>query len=282
MNSLDSLNARVLVKTTVPARSTRDPFVSPGTPAPDELRRTLLLAAPLVALGLVGCATVRRREQLPLAVAPFSTAPRTDGLPPGWEELVLRRDLPRTRYQVAGLPGRRVLHASGHGASGLRHKLHADPIASPWLEWSWRTREVPAGMNVERSETDDSPARLAVAFQGDERRLAFRDRALYELVELITGERLSYATLMYVWDAQLPVGTIANYARTSRIRYLVVESGPERTGRWLRYRRNLAADFRQVFGEDPGVVESVGVITDGDDLRVELDTLYGDIRLLPA
>lgn len=246
----------------------------------EELRRTLLLAAPLVALGLGGCVTVRRHELLPQVVAPFSTAPNADQLPPGWGELVLRRDLPHTRYQVADLYGRRVLHASGHGGSGLRCKVHVDPLADFWLEWSWRTRAVPAGMNVERSETDDSPARVAVAFQGDERRLSFRDRALYELVELITGERLPFATLMYVWDAQLPVGTVAHYPRTSRIRYLVVESGSERTGRWLRYRRNLAADFRQVFGEEPGAVESVGVMTDGDDLRVDLDTWYGDIRLL--
>lgn len=255
---------------------------SPGADAPDELRRTLLRAASLAMLGLGGCATVRRREPPPQVVAPFSTAPDTNRLPSGWDELVLRRDLPRTRYELADLLGRRVLHASGHGASGLRCKVRVDPLTHHWLEWSWRTRDVPAGMNVKRSETDDSPARLAVAFQGDERRLAFRDRALFELVELITGERLSYATLMYVWDAQLPVGTVANYARTSRIRYLVVESGRERTGRWLRYRRDLVADFRQVFSEDPGVVESVGVITDGDDLHVDLDTWYGDIRLAPA
>ena len=239
-------------------------------------------AAALVTLGLGGCVTVGRREALPSAVAAFSAATEIDRLPSGWEELVLRRDLPRTSYQVADLHGRRALHASGHGGSGLRCKVHVDPLADLWLEWSWRTRDVPAGMNVARSETDDSPARVAVAFQGDERRLTLRDRALYELVELITGERLPYATLMYVWDAQLPVGTIANYPRTSRIRYLVVESGRERAGRWLHYRRNLAADFRQVFGEEPGVVQSVGVMTDGDDLRADLDTWYGDIGLAPA
>ena len=86
-------------------------------------------------------------------------------------------------------------------------------------------------MCVLRSETDDSPARLVLAFDGDERDLSARDRAVFELVHLITGERLPYATLMYVWDAQLPVGTIVNYSRTSRIRYLVVESGPARAGR---------------------------------------------------
>jgi hypothetical protein len=249
---------------------------------PDELRRTLLRGIPLVTLGVAGCAPLRRRELLPQAVAPFSTAPRSEGLPPGWDEVILRRDLPRTRYQVSDLHGRRVLHASGRGASGLRCKVHVDPAAHLWVEWAWQTSEVPTGMNVARSETDDSPARVAIAFQGDEQRLVFRERVLSELVELLTGERLPYATLMYVWDAQLPVGTIANYPRSSRIRYLVVESGPERTGRWLRYRRDVFEDYRQVFNEEPGGLESVGVMTDGDDLHVDLDTWYGDIRLAAA
>lgn len=255
------------------------PFVLSGAAAtrPDPLRRALLGVPSVVALALAGCVSLPR--ELPQRVAPFSTARELDGLPRGWEEVVMRRDLPLTNYRLTDLDGRRVLRASGRGASGLRCRLHADPQTVPWMRWSWRTREVPPGMCVQRSETDDSPARMVVAFHGDELSLSMRDRAVFELVHLITGQRLPYATLMYVWDAQLPVGTVVNYARTSRIRYLVVESGSERAGRWLRYERDLVEDFRHVFGEDPGWVDSVGLMTDSDDLKVDVETWYGDIRL---
>ena len=259
---------RALAEATPPCRTAA---------VPDPTRRALLGIAPILALGLAGCVTLKR--ELPKAVAPFSKAPELDVLPRGWEELVLRRDLPRTDYRAAEFDGRRVLRASGHGASGVRCRVDIDPRAAPNLQWSWWTREVPPGMCVNRSETDDSPARVAVAFHGDEQRLSARDRALYELVHLLTGERLPFATLMYVWDAQLPVDTVVSYARTARIRYLVVESGHERARRWLRYERNVWEDYRSVFGEDPGPIESVGVITDGDDLRVDVETWYGDIRL---
>lgn len=244
---------------------------------PDALRRGLLVLPGVIAMGLVGCAT--RPREVMQRVALFSTARELDGLPRGWEEVVMRRDLPLTEYRLAELDGRRVLHASGRGASGLRCRVQLGPQAAPWLRWSWRTRVVPPGMCVQRSETDDSPARVVVAFHGNEQDLSLRDRAVFELVHLITGQRLPYATLMYVWDAQLPVGTVVNYSRTSRIRYLVVESGPERTGRWLRYERDLVEDFRRVFGEEPGPVDSVGLMTDGDDLKVDVETWYGDIRL---
>jgi hypothetical protein len=255
------------------------PLVLSGAAAtrPDALRRALLGVPSVVALALAGCVSLPR--ELPQRVAPFSTARELDGLPRGWEEVVMRRDLPLTDYRLAELDGHRVLRARGRGASGLRHRLHLDPQAVPWMRWSWRTRVVPPGMCVQRTETDDSPARMVVAFHGDELDLSMRDRAVFELVHLITGQRLPYATLMYVWDAQLPVGTVVNYARTSRIRYLVVESGRERAGRWLRYERDLVEDFRQVFGEEPGWVDSVGLMTDSDDLKVEVETWYRDIRL---
>jgi hypothetical protein len=255
------------------------PLASCGNVAhrPDPVRRALLGIPAVVSLALAGCVTVPR--DLPYGVVPFSTASELDALPRGWEEVVLRRDLPHTDYRVVDLDGRRVMRAGGQGASGLRCRLRADPRDVPWMRWSWRTREVPPGMCVQRSETDDSPARVVVAFHGDERELSLRDRAVFELVHLITGERLPYATLMYVWDAQLPVGTIVNYSRTSRIRYLVVESGPARAGRWLRYERNLVEDFRRVFGEEPGALDSVGLMTDGDDLKADVETWYGDIHL---
>ena len=252
----------------------------PARPQPDPLRRALLGYGPVLALGLAGCISLPR--EVPGHVAPFSTAPQPGPLPRGWEEVVLRHDLPRTDYRLVELDGRRVLLASGHGASGLRCRVRVDPQAMPWMRWSWRTREVPAGMCVERSETDDSPARMVVAFHGDEQSLSARDRALFELVHLITGERLPYATLMYVWDGQLPVGSVVDYARTSRIRYLVIESGPERAGSWLHYERNVVEDFRRVFGEEPGAVDSVGLMTDSDDLRVDVQTWYGDVRLEAA
>ena len=44
---------------------------------------------------------------------------------------------------------------------------------------------------------------------------------------------MPFATLMYVWDGEAPVGSVFQYNRSSRVRYLVVENGPERTGRWL-------------------------------------------------
>jgi len=241
-------------------------------------RRGFLGLAAAAMLGLPACATRPFAElgQVP----PFSRAPTLGTIPPGWEPYVVRRDLPQTEYRIAALEGRRVLEASGRGvSSGLRCGLSVDPHVLPWLRWKWQASAVPDGMCVADRDADDSPARVVISFDGDHRDLPGRDRAFFELVELVTGQRLPYATLMYVWDARLPVGTLVSYARTSRIRYLVVESGPHRSGRWLSYERDLRADYRAAFGDEAGRLLNAGVLTDSDDLQVEVQAWYGDITL---
>lgn len=253
----------------------------PPTPTSLLHRRQLLgLAAAGLLQACAHPASSARSAPAPGAVVPFSASGGPGRLPDGWEPYVVRRDLPPTDYRLVTLDGEQVLQASGRGvSSGLLCPVQADPLRTPWLSWRWRVAEVPPGSSVADDDTDDAPARVVVAFDGDHAQLPERDRMFYELVELLTGKRLPFATLMYVWDAQLPVGSVARYARTGRIRYQVVESGTAGAGRWQSYRRNLLEDYQTVFGAPPGPVLSVGVLSDSDDLKTEVRAWYGDLRL---
>ena len=215
-------------------------------------------------------------------VLPFSTAVPGQQ-PAGWRPYALRKDVARTRYAVVRDGDTRVLHAhASASATGLRCAVHIDPAQRGLLQFSWRVREVPAQADVAEAVQDDCPARLIVAFDGDHTRLPLRERLLFDQVELFTGQRLPYATLMYVWDGgRHAVESVHRNHRTSRIQYLTVESGRQRAGRWLHYQRDVVADFQRVFGEAPGTITGVGVLTDADALKLQLEAWYGDITLAP-
>lgn len=252
-----------------------------GAAAPLARRALLLCAAGVAA----GCAH-RPAPQPPAAarhsVPPFSAA-AGPGLPPGWEPYALRRDRGVTDYRLAEHGGRSVLHAHAQAAStAARCAVDIDPNVRPWLQWSWRVDRLVEGARVDVDHRDDAPARVVLAFDGDLGRLSLRDFIFHEQVELFTGKALPYASLFYVWDAELPVGTLVQYPRSSRIKYLVVESGAARLGRWMHYRRDVVADHRRAFGEAPGRVSSVGCFTDSDDLRASAEAWYGDIAFEPA
>lgn len=261
------------------ARRPVDPSLA--QPRRDGLRQLLGLGA----LGLTGCASrpPLALQTPPGGVAPFSAAEPGSALPQGWQPYIWRRDRPTTRYTVVADQRRHVLHALAAGAaSGLQCPVHLNASGGAQLHFSWRIEPLPGAASVEALESDDAPARIVVAFDGDMSRLSLRERLLADQVELFTGHRMPYATLMYVWDGALAPETLVHNRRSSRVRYLTVESGNRRSGQWLHYERDLVADYQRAFGESPGRVLSVGVLTDSDATKHLFQAWYGDISLLAA
>ena len=102
---------------------------------------------------------------------------------------------------------------------------------------------------------------------------------MFELAHALTGHTPPYASLVYVWDAELPVGTVVIHPRSDRIRKIVIDSGPGERRHWRDHKRDLAADFRLAFGEEPGKLVSFAHMTDTDNTRSRAKTWYGEIKL---
>jgi hypothetical protein len=104
----------------------------------------------------------------------------------------------------------------------------------------------------------------------------------FRLARAISGQALPYATLMYVWSNDLPVGTVVTNPHTDRVRSIVVDRGAEGVGEWRSYRRNVLEDYRKVFGEEPWDIVAVGLMTDADNTRQRARSHYGDISFFRA
>ena len=87
---------------------------------------------------------------------------------------------------------------------------------------------------------------------------------------------------MYVWGGKVAVNSITTSSLTSRIRMLAVAADDQGIGSWHSYTRNLVEDFRRAFGEEPGRVTGVKVMSDTDNTNSTSEALYGDISVAPA
>jgi hypothetical protein len=119
-----------------------------------------------------------------------------------------------------------------------------------------------------------------LAFDGDTKRLSPRTRVMFDLMHTLTGEAPPFATLMYVWDGSTPVDTLVVNRRSDRVRKIVLESGPAHLGQWRNYTRDIAVDFRRAFGEEPGTLIGIAVMTDTDNTQTSAEAWYGEIKLL--
>ncbi|CAD5372580.1 conserved exported hypothetical protein [Rubrivivax sp. A210] len=227
---------------------------------------TSRLAFCLFAFLLAGCAS-----------APLDTAPAA--AIDAWQPVLLPGK-PATRYSREDKEGRKAIAAvSEQSASLWRRQAAIAPERVGAVHFSWWVQDLVPGGNVADIDREDAPARVIFGFAGDLSRLNLRTRMMYDLAEALTGEKPPYATLMYVWDATAPVGSVIVNPRSDRIRKIVVDSGPGELRRWRDHRRDLAADFRLAFDEAPGALTSIAVMTDSDNTRSQATSWYGSVEL---
>ena len=245
----------------------------------------------LAALAMLGgCAVLAPREEAAPEAPPLSDVPRFSTeraggpLSRAWQAYSTLPTKRPTVYEHVKADASTVLRArtGAGGATGLYVRVDIDPAQRGEIAWSWRTARPIAGADVSDFWADDSVGRIVLTFEGDAEKFSLHDKLLSEQAKLFTGRALPYATLMYVWDARLPVETMVRVEGTSRVVYIVCESGDAGVGRWRSYRRNVVEDFRRAFGEEPGRITAVGLIADTDDTRESVETLFGDIELLPS
>jgi hypothetical protein len=164
-----------------------------------------------------------------------------------------------TRYTFDEKSGRRALFADSRGAaSGLYREIRVDLNRTPWLNWSWWVDQVLSGVDERDKSGDDYPARVYVVVSGG--------AAFWKT-----------RSLVYVWSSNQPVGATWNNAFTSNARVMALRSGTKDAGRWVSEKRDIRADFRQLFGEDIDHIDAVALMTDTDNSGQRASAWYGDI-----
>jgi hypothetical protein len=230
---------------------------------------------------LCGCSGIPRLEPGAVQGSPWAEQSRI-GAAAEWRHDRLPGKAP-TRFSYVRKDGRDALAVTAaSSASMVRQKVRIEPERLGKLSFSWMVPELIADADLALRDKADSPVRVILAFDGDRERWSARNAMLSELAQTLTGEPMPYATLIYVWcNSRLP-GTVITSPRTDRIRKLVVESGPKGTRRWLDYERDIQADYLRAFGEPPGALVGVAIMTDTDNTRSTARAWYGPVRMAPA
>lgn len=177
------------------------------------------------------------------------------GLRPAWESKSFQGE---TSYKVVEMAGGHVLAAvSKATASGLVYPLKLDPQRLPYLSWRWKIAATVPGGDARSKATDDYAARVYVIFPSW---IFFKTR-----------------TLNYIWANRLAPESVVANPFTSNAMMIAVESGDGYAGSWRREKRNLVADYRRAFGEDPPQVGAVAIMTDTDNTGTSARAWYDEI-----
>jgi hypothetical protein len=249
---------------------------------PDAMRIIAVALASGLALLSTTAGAQSSLQASPL-VTPFSAAKPGTALPGGWQSLSFGALKNPTQFTFVDDAGGVVLHARAvKAASGLIHPVKFDVKAAPFVQFRWKVANLIDGADNGVASKEDAPVRITLGFDGDKGKLTLGEKASSLVAKQATGRELPYAQLVYVWANAAPVGTVIANPHTRRVQMVVAASGRADVGKWITVTRNVVEDFRKAFGEDPGLLTDVGVLTDTDNTGASVEAWYGDIRFVSA
>jgi hypothetical protein len=201
-------------------------------------------------------------------LAPLSNASSDKPAPP-WRVVGLPKTGERlTRFDLVMQDGAQVLRISADNAyANLVHELPAVTVGpGSTLRWRWRLDTPLPLADLTRKAGDDVPVKVCALFDLPLTQLGLIERNLLRLARSFSRDYLPAATLCYVWDNKLPVGSELPNVYTRRVRYVVLDSGTAQLKQWVKHERHLHADFLRAFGhESEGLVPPLMAILVGAD-----------------
>jgi hypothetical protein len=181
------------------------------------------------------------------------------GVPSGWK--AQNWGSPKYDFAIVSNDTTKVLHMRSANDGSTISKEVKDKVnlkETPLLEWTWKVVMLPAGANSCRKATDDQAAQVFVVWPR-------------------FPEAVRSRIIGYVWDSTAAAGTICRSEKTGTVTYVVIRSGPAELGRWLTERRNVAEDFRRIYGEDAEGPTAVSVAIDSNDTNSTAESFLGTI-----
>jgi hypothetical protein len=208
----------------------------------------------------------------------FSSLSPGQALPAAFRIITLPK-IAHNKFSLVGDDGKTVLQVDSDNSAGSV----AIPLTATLaqgntnLEWRWKVSRVLEHADLEKKTGDDYAARVYVFFDVPLESLSFVERSKIKLARLVAGSDVPTAAICYVWDNKHRVGLRAWSPYSTRVRKIVLQSGPEFVGRWKNESRDVAADFREAFGTDMPPVTGVAVGNDTDNTDDKVTTWYGDV-----
>ncbi len=230
------------------------------------MRAALPLGATLLAaLGSGAAVHAQNPRTAQPALAPFAAAGTTTLQPP-WkiEPFPGSADKRPAQFRIEAVDGTQALRIAADDAYGV--------LAHPWrgaapgqLSWRWRLDQPLESADIATKAGDDNALKVCAMFDQPLGEMPFFERAALQLARATTSAELPAATVCYLWDSRYPAGRSGQNPYSARVRYLVLRGPEAPLARWQDESRDVAADFKKLFGdESPQVPPLLAVVVGAD------------------
>jgi hypothetical protein len=200
----------------------------------------------------------------------------------GWTFQPLRGVKKTTVYSVVSdsESGEPVIDAKAtSSAAALGVRLDLDPKQMHMLRFKWKVGNLIESSDPRVKAGDDYSARVYVTFAHDPHRASFKERAENTFIRAIYGETPPRAALAYVFTHKAKAGDVIVSPFSSRVKKIVVDADIASVGKWKSFERDVYADYKRAFGDEPTRISGVAIMVDTDNTGETASARFGDISL---
>jgi Protein of unknown function (DUF3047) len=193
-----------------------------------------------------------------------------------------RFNKPRTQFEVMDLEGKKVLKVSADKAYGNLVHPWAAPVST--ITFKWRLDKALEKASLKSKAAEDIALKICLSFDMPINHIPAVERAKFKLAQVFSDQALPTATLCYIWAHAEQVGLEQASPYTSRVHYIVLNTGESQLKTWQEHKRNVSTDFLRAFGAESNVFPAVTAIIVGADSDNTQGTSLGyvtDISVQP-
>ena len=136
---------------------------------------------------------------------------------------------------------------------------------TPYLQWSWKVRNIFEAGNAAVKAGDDYPARIYILFEYSPDRVPFFQRIPFEMAKNLYGEYPPSEVLNYVWANRSHDEPFMENAFTNRAVMFFVDEGETHVGQWRSHKVNIIEDFEKAFNRSPPDTFTLAIMGDSDN-----------------
>lgn len=183
-----------------------------------------------------------------------------------WRPLFFPKIKQHSVYSIEKDGSEHVLKtASNASASGIIYRNEFSVYDYPKVRWRWKVSNIYAKGDERSKSGDDYPARIYIIFKYDPDTAGFGRKIKYGLAKKIYGEYPPHSSLNYIWANKQQAERIITNAFADEAKMILLEAGPEKTGRWIEEEIDILEDYQKAFGTKPPALASIAIMNDSDN-----------------
>jgi hypothetical protein len=185
-----------------------------------------------------------------------------------WKPLHFQNIKEHTEYSVVKEGDKAYLKAdSNASASGIVFKIEFSAFEYSKVRWRWKVSNVFEKGNAKEKGGDDYPLRVYIIFKYNPEKASLGQKIKYGLARKIYGEYPPHSTLNYIWANRRHREHILTNKYADESKMIILQSGPDITGKWIEQEINIIEDYHRAFGSDPPETASLAIMSDSDNTK---------------